>query len=606
MRSRSHHKLRAVFFAALSLGLFACGDSSAPRPIPTSIEITTQPSGSPSAGLPLATSPAFVVKDRDGNPISGVPVTVTVSAGGGSLVNAPTKTSAPSTLVGTWTLGHSIGLNSLTIAVSGVTSAVVSVTSFAGSPARIVATTPTNLTGVVGQPIGGPIAASLQDAFGNAISGVELTVTVGGGGSSISTVTTDGAGTATIPVWTLGTVKGTQTLTLSLGSTSVVFSAAAAAGPIQSLNILSGNNQSGLPGTPLAQQPVIAPVDQYGNTLDNQVANFNVLSGSGTLSAVTAASSSDGTIAMPNLTMGRSAGPQSVLASIAPKSVILNATASSDYTIDVRFWGSPMTPDQQALFTNAAARIRGVVVGSIPTVDGTGADPSVCGVTGVPVLSENIPGVIIYASVQSIDGPGKILAQAGPCFTRQNDLRTAVGVMEFDVDDITTLAAGGNLQDVITHEMLHVVGVGTFWNADGLLAGYNTFGVVYTGAGGIRGCLETGGTNSCVTAVPVENVGGPGTVNSHWRESVFGPELMTGYANSGPMPLSILTVRSIGDLNYTINPAAADPYSIFVGSIRANPILSALTPPGSVWERGLSSPPRALPSHARTARGRQK
>ena len=140
--------MRAVLIAALSLALFACGDSSAPGPVPTSIEITTQPSGSPSAGLPLATSPAFVVKDHDGNPMSGVPVTVTVSAGGGSLVNAPTKTSAPSTSVGTWTLGHSIALNSLTIAVSGVTSAVVSVNSLAGSPAKIVATTPTNLTRV--------------------------------------------------------------------------------------------------------------------------------------------------------------------------------------------------------------------------------------------------------------------------------------------------------------------------------------------------------------------------------------------------------------------------------------------------------------------------
>jgi hypothetical protein len=598
--------MRAVLIAALSLALFACGDSSAPGPVPTSIEITTQPSGSASAGVPLATSPAFVVKDHDGNPMSGVPVTVTVTAGGGSLANAPTKTSTPSTSVGTWTLGHSIGLNSLTIAVSGLASAVVSVSSQAGLPAKIVASTPTNLTGVVGQPVGGPIAASLQDAFGNVISGVALTVTVGGGGSSVPTVTTDAAGTATIPTWTLGTAKGTQTLTLSLGSTSVVFSAAAAAGPIVALNILSGNNQSGLPGTPLAQQAVIAPVDQYGNTLDNQVANFNVLSGGGTLSAVTAASSSDGTITVPVLTMGRSALPQQVLASIAPKSVVLNATATSDYIIDVRFWGPPMTPDQQALFTNAAARVRGVVVGSIPTVDGTGADPSVCGVTGVPILAENIPGVIIYASVQAIDGPGKVLARAGPCFTRQNDLRTAVGVMEFDVDDITTLAAGGNLQDVITHEMLHVVGVGTFWNADALLAGYNTFGVVYIGAGGIQGCLETGGVNSCVTAVPVENTGGAGTANSHWRESVFGPELMTGYANSGAMPLSILTVRSIGDLGYTINPASADPYSIFAGSIRANPILSALTPPGSVWEVGLSSPPRALPSHARTAGGRQK
>jgi hypothetical protein len=261
-----------------------------------------------------------------------------------------------------------------------------------------------------------------------------------------------------------------------------------------------------------------------------------------------------------------------------------------------------MTAQQQVLFTNAAARIRGIVTGAIPTTDATGADPANCGVTGEPVLAENVPGVIIYASVQTIDGPGKVLAQAGPCYVRDDpDLRTVVGVMEFDVDDLNSLGSGGTLQDIITHEMLHVVGIGVFWNDKGLLTGFDTPGVAYTGDGGLQGCRTTGGTTTCATSVPVENTGGAGTANSHWRETTFGTELMTGFASNGTMPLSIMTVRALADLGYTINTSAADPYTIFAGSIRGDQIVNPLTPIGSVWERGLASPPRVIPSRRRTA-----
>jgi len=402
--------------------------------------------------------------------------------------------------------------------------------------------------------------------------------------------------------WVLGTTKGNQTMTLSKGAASVTFTVAAAAGPIQSLSIVSGNNQSGPAGTTLSQPVLLAAVDQYGNKLDNQAVNFSVLTGGGKLSAFTSNSAADGSITMPAFTFGKSALPQTILASIGSQSASVNATVLSDYSIDVRFWGSAMTPQQQALFTNAAARIRGVVTGAVPPADATGADPADCGVTGQPVLAETVPGVIIYASVQTIDGPGKVLAQAGPCFIRdQSDVRTVIGIMEFDVDDLSSLGTGSTLQDIITHEMLHVVGIGSFWNDVGLLTGFDTPDVAYTGIGGVSGCRATGGTTTCAASVPVENTGGAGTANSHWREATFGAELMTGFASNGSMPFSIMTVRALADLGYTINTSAADAYTIFTGSVRANPSVSAATPLGSIWERGLTSPPKTLPSRRRTA-----
>lgn len=552
------------------------------------------PGGPFYAGLALPVEPEFVVKDQDGNPMAGVKVSVTLVAGGGTLTSAPTKSTVPTTPIGIWTLGKTPGLNSLKFTVNGITPAAVDVASNVGLPAKLVSAGAISLTGMVGLPVSQPISATLKDNFDNPITSTEVTVTVSGGGTAVDKVTSDNAGLVTVPSWTLGTVKGTQTLTLAAAPASLTYSAAAAAGPVQTLDLLSGNNQTGLAGTPLTQPVVLAAEDQYGNRADGVVANFSSGVGGGSLATVTATAAADGTITMPKFTLGRSARAHQIIASIGGKSVIVSANATSDYAIDVRLWGPPMTLDQQLLFTTAAARIRGFIVGSVPTVDGTGIDPSVCGVSGVPILAEQVAGVIIYASVQSIDGPGRILARAGPCYTRDtNDLRTVVGIMEFDADDLAGLSNTGILQDVITHEMLHVLGFGVFWNDLNLLTGFDTPTVGYVGAGGIAGCILTGGTNSCLNAVPVENTGGSGTANSHWREPTFGAELMTGFVNAPPMPLSILTVKSMADLGYVINNAAADPYQIFVGSLQAGG--DRLIGSG-VWEQGLPTPPRVIPS----------
>jgi len=582
-------------FPALIIGItLGCGDSSGPRAKPTSIEIVQAPGGPFYAGLPVPVEPSFVVKDQNGNPIAGVSVSITVGAGGGTIANPPTKSATPTTLVGIWTLGKTPGVNSLKISVSGLSPAAIDIPSNPGLPAKLVATGSTTLTGTVGQAVPSAITATLKDAFDNPIANTDVTVTVAGGGTAIDKVTSDNAGVVTVPSWTLGTVKGNQTLTLASSAATLVYTAAAAAGPVVSFDVISGNNQSGLAGTTLTLPIVLAAADQFGNKADGIVANFSVTTGGGALAGFTAAAATDGTITMPKFTLGKSALPQQVIASISGKSVIVSAAATSDYVIDVRLWGPPMTPAQQALFTTAAARIRGFIVGSVPTIDATGADPTTCGVTGIPVLAEQVPGVIIYASVQPIDGPGKILAQAAPCYSRDaNDLRTVVGVMEFDADDLNTLSNTGTLQDVITHEMLHVLGFGVFWNDLNLLTGFDTPTVGYLGSGGINGCILTGGTNTCLNSVPVENTGGAGTANSHWRETTFGTELMTGFANASPMPISVMTVRSMADLGYGVNTAASDPYSIFVGSLQAggNRVVTS-----GAWERALPTPPRVIPS----------
>src|SRR6185436_18597419 len=62
--------------------------------------------------------------------------------------------------------------------------------------------------------------------------------------------------------------------------------------------------------------------------------------------------------------------------------------------------------------------------------------------------------------------------------------------------------------------------------------------------------------------VPVENTGGPGTANSHWRETVFRNELMTGFVQGPPNPMSRLTVASLKDLGYKVDLSKAEGYAL--------------------------------------------
>ena len=67
--------------------------------------------------------------------------------------------------------------------------------------------------------------------------------------------------------------------------------------------------------------------------------------------------------------------------------------------------------------------------------------------------------------------------------------------------------------------------------------------------------------------VPVENErGAQGTQDSHWRESVLGSELMTGFVDSGQNPLSVVTVESLADLGYLVNSEPADSYTVPLGT----------------------------------------
>ncbi|SFW82323.1 leishmanolysin-related zinc metalloendopeptidase [Amycolatopsis australiensis] len=229
---------------------------------------------------------------------------------------------------------------------------------------------------------------------------------------------------------------------------------------------------------------------------------------------------------------------------------LLLADTASPFTITVRFVGG-LTPSQMDAFAAAADRWAKVIVGDLPDVVLDG---------------EPIDDVLILAQGADIDGEGHILGQAHITHVRPAGpepwaLLPVRGEMTFDKADLAKMETQGIIGDVITHEMGHVLGVGSLWAPKGLLVGKGTTDPVFSGPAALAEYRKLGGPADA-TGVPVENTGGPGTRDVHWRERTFGNELMTGFVNPAPNPLSRVTVASLGDLGYQVDLDAADHYEL--------------------------------------------
>lgn len=220
-----------------------------------------------------------------------------------------------------------------------------------------------------------------------------------------------------------------------------------------------------------------------------------------------------------------------------------------DYFIEVVFNDNSLNPELRSLFVAAAARWSQIITGDLP--DTIGADGSV------------IDDLRIECNVGPVDGRGGVLAFAGPT-AFDGDLPTQ-GTMTMDAADLGGLFADGTILDVITHEMGHVLGIGTLW--DDLVEGAGTDDPQFTGENAVREyryyIQEPDDADPLTESVPVANTGGPGTRDSHWREAIFGRELMTGFNNGGVInAISRITVGSLEDIGYEVDYDAADDYNV--------------------------------------------
>lgn len=356
-------------------------------------------------------------------------------------------------------------------------------------------------------------------------------------------------------------------------------------GPPARLRVLAGDAQEAPARTVLPQFVRVRVEDEAGRGVPVATVSFEVVEGEGALLGPSAiVSDASGDLTMPQWRLGRSALPQRVRLTSGAVAAEVSATVATSFDITLRFVGPrPVSPEHRRAFERAAARVRGMVTGDLLPVDATasGFELGDCGIDGVGQLDEVIDDVLILAAVGPIDGPRGVLAQAGPCLIRSGGSRlTVVGVMSFDAEDLGTFLQGAVFEEVITHEIIHVLGFGTLWQERGLVLAAETEDPRYAGLQGHHGCVASSWSSVCGGTIALEAGGGRGTALGHWRESVFGDELLTGYYGARGSSLSAMTVGAMRDLGFVVNMAAAD---------AALPLLSSRGSAPSAeghWERG--------------------
>ncbi|TNF28419.1 MAG: hypothetical protein EP319_09010, partial [Deltaproteobacteria bacterium] len=333
--------------------------------------------------------PMVRVVDIVGTPVIDWDVVVTVTSGNGSVSQTSLKTNASGFASIDWTMGTTVGTNTIKFSAPIIFGAPSSMTFTAtGTPDA-----PHNflLTGASSFVAGTCNAYTVysRDQFNNlspALSNITVDLTGAGNGTFYSDSSCTGGNEITSTVITTGnnskvfyyrnTVKESVTLNVDDAGALVASSLGITVNSDVSHHIVvfSGNNQNGVANTNLSQDPVIQVQDQFNNPVENENVTFVVSSGGGSVTPASATSDTNGKASFTHR-LGTAIGANSVTATASnavgsPSSVVINSTAISDVPHNILLTGpnpivagvcsGPYTMrsrDQYNNFTNAISNI---------------------------------------------------------------------------------------------------------------------------------------------------------------------------------------------------------------------------------------------------------
>ena len=194
----------------------------------------------------------------------------------------------------------------------------------------LAAVSGTGQSGFVGGLLNAPFVVRAADQDGIPVSGVQITWTVvtGAGVATPDVGVTDADGLFSTS-YRLGNLVGTQTVqAASPGGQPVVFTATANAAPASQIEIVSGDNQTGVVQTTLQTDLTVKVTDAFGNPKEGVTIFFNVVLGNGTVTNAGPVSDPQGT-ARVKWTLGPLASTQRVTAQIpGALPAIFDATAT--------------------------------------------------------------------------------------------------------------------------------------------------------------------------------------------------------------------------------------------------------------------------------------
>ena len=297
---------------------------------PTRFAIHAGNGQSAPVGGAVAIPPSVIVTGIGGQPVPQVPVTFTVSQGGGQVTGASVVTDeAGIATLGSWILGA--GVNRVSAASPGISGSPVTFTATGTETGRVAAhQEPALRTGLVASPVTPRPSVRVRTPGGSPLAGVIVTfaVTAGGGSVSDATATTDEQGIATVESWTLGAAPGPNQLSASTGpgysGSPVIFGALGLAQLPDQIAISAGNGQTAAVGTPVAIRPAVR-ITASGTAVPGYPVTF--VASNGTVTGATQTTGTDGVATVGSWTLGSSPGLQQLRVATAFGTVTFTATA---------------------------------------------------------------------------------------------------------------------------------------------------------------------------------------------------------------------------------------------------------------------------------------
>jgi len=157
--------------------------------------------------------------------------------------------------------------------------------------------------------------------------------------------------------------------------------------------------------------------------------------------------------------------------------------------------------------------------------------------------------------IQFIETDSKYIASSEICAFAETDgtYFPRIGLITMDVSK-SEEQIKYVLDNVMEHEIGHILGLGPLWNSYGLVESG-----AYTGSGAVYGYEQVGASDG-VESVPVQT--SDNSALMHWDDTILGTELMTGRMNTHIQPLSLITAYALTDIGYEIYSNYADSFTL--------------------------------------------
>jgi Fe-S cluster assembly iron-binding protein IscA len=535
------------------------------------------------------------VLDSASDPVEGVSVTFTAPGSGasGKFSNSTTTitltTNANGVATAPFTANTMAGANyTVTASAGGVTAVSFTLTNKAGAASSMTANSGTSpQTATVNTAFTNAPAVTVEDMYGNPVSGVSVTFTAPGSGVSgkfsnntaTITVSTNASGIASAPLTANSMAGGPYTVSAtSAGLTTQNFSLTNTAGAASSMTANAGTTpQTATVNTAFANALAVTVEDASSNPVSGVSVTFTA-PGSGAsgkfsnnTATITVTTNSSGVASAPFTANSMAGGPYTVSAASAGLTTLnfsLSNTAGAASSMTANAGTTPQTATVGTAFGNALAvtvedassnPVSGVSVTF--TAPGSGASGKFSNSTATITVSTNSSGVASapFTANSMAGGPYSVSAASAGLTTQNFSLTNAAGAPSSMTANAGTTPQTAPVGTAFANSLAVTVKDASNNPVSGVSV---TFAAPGTGASGTF-------SNSTATITATTNSSGVATARFTANGTAGGPYSVSASA-AGLTAVNFSLTNAAGAASSMTANAGTTPQSALVNAVFAN------------------------------------